>query len=165
MIWQKDYLLSGEARRLVLEHLGHGHYRLQDDDRSYDFESNLREPGLVDFVWKGRRYVARGVATDTGMQLRMDGRTWDLHEARILAVAASLEANGEVTAPMTGTILQVLVAEGDQVKRGQPLAVLSAMKMEHRLEAELDGVVVELHAKEGANVDQGDLLIRVEAET
>ena len=164
MIFQKDYLVGGETRRLILEHLGHGHYRLQVNEENYEFEAVPRGPGQVDFVWKGRRYLARGVATDAGLQLRMDGRTWSLDEARVLAEVPSRESSGEVFAPMTGTILQVLVAEGDEVKRGQALALLSAMKMEHRLEAEVDGKVVELRAKEGANVDQGELVVRVDAE-
>jgi acetyl/propionyl-CoA carboxylase alpha subunit len=163
VIWQKDYLIGGEARRLVLEHLGHGHYRLQVNGESFEFEADSREPGLVDFVWQGKRFMARGVSTEEGLQLRMDGRSWNLKEARILAEAPAIEASGDVIAPMTGTILQVHVAEGDEVKRGQALAVLSAMKMEHRLLAEIDGTVVDLFAEEGANVDQGDLMVRVEA--
>ena len=56
------------------------------------------------------------------------------------------------------------VAVGDVVKRGQPLMILEAMKMEHVLEAPRDGVVAAVHAGEGATVDDGLLLVEIETE-
>jgi biotin carboxyl carrier protein len=63
---------------------------------------------------------------------------------------------------MTGTVLQVLCRVGEQVAAGRTLVVLTAMKMEHRLAAGVAGKVVELLAQEGAAVEQGRLLVRVE---
>ncbi|MGI8923413.1 MAG: acetyl-CoA carboxylase biotin carboxyl carrier protein subunit [Fimbriimonadales bacterium] len=68
----------------------------------------------------------------------------------------------EARAPMTGKVVSIPVNVGDCVKRGDDLAVLEAMKMEYRLEAEADGVVAELGAKEGELVDLGQLLVRLE---
>ena len=50
------------------------------------------------------------------------------------------------------------------MKRGQPLMILEAMKMEHVLEAPRDGVVAAVHAGEGATVDDGLLLVEIETE-
>ncbi len=66
------------------------------------------------------------------------------------------EAADRVITPMPGKIIQVLVKAGDVVKRGQPLAMLEAMKMEHTLAAPADATV------ESVNVAQGD---QVPAET
>jgi len=66
------------------------------------------------------------------------------------------EAADRVVTPMPGKIIQVLVKAGDAVKRGQPLAMLEAMKMEHTLAAPADATV------ESVNVAQGD---QVSAET
>ncbi len=67
-----------------------------------------------------------------------------------------------ITAPLSGTIAAVRVAEGDAVQAGQPLVMLEAMKMEHRVVASADGTVRAVHVKQGDVVREGDLLVEVE---
>ncbi len=72
------------------------------------------------------------------------------------------ESGGAVLSPMPGHILSVAVAKGDTVKKGAPLLVMEAMKMEMTLSAPCDGVVAELNAATGARVAEGVLLLRLE---
>ena len=67
-----------------------------------------------------------------------------------------------VTAPMPGTVIRVLVAEGDSVQPRQPLVVLEAMKMETPLVSPYEGVVLRLHVAEGDQVAGGALLVELE---
>ncbi|AHL22463.1 pyruvate/oxaloacetate carboxyltransferase [Thermococcus nautili] len=67
-----------------------------------------------------------------------------------------------VTAPMPGKILRVLVSEGQEVKAGQGLVVLEAMKMENEIPAPKDGVVKKIYVKEGDTVNTGDPLVELE---
>ena len=69
-----------------------------------------------------------------------------------------------VEAPMPGLIKAVFVANGAKVSRGDRLAILEAMKMEHTLAAARDGIVAEVLAEAGAQVEAGAALIRLEAE-
>ena len=69
----------------------------------------------------------------------------------------------EVTSPLQGTVVRVLVAPGDHVRAGQELLVLESMKMEHPVEAEQDGVVEALLVAEGATVMPGVALVRLGA--
>ena len=69
-----------------------------------------------------------------------------------------------VEAPMPGLVRSVAVQAGEAVTEGQRLAVLEAMKMEHVLTARRDGVVAEVLAIEGAQVEAGAALIRLEEE-
>jgi 3-methylcrotonyl-CoA carboxylase alpha subunit len=62
---------------------------------------------------------------------------------------------GVVRAPMHGKVLAVLVAQGEHVRRGQRLAVIEAMKMEHTLTAPIDGVVEDIAAVQDAQVAEG----------
>ncbi len=64
-----------------------------------------------------------------------------------------------ITAPMPGKILAVHAAAGDTVRRGQPLVVLEAMKMEHTLSAGADGTVESLSVAPGDQVDEGALVV------
>jgi len=80
------------------------------------------------------------------------------------ADSASAAAAGgtAVTAEMQGTILKVLVGEGDAVEAGEAVAVLEAMKMENDVVAEVGGTVTEVAVSEGASVDMGDTLLVIE---
>ncbi|MBK9236170.1 MAG: acetyl/propionyl/methylcrotonyl-CoA carboxylase subunit alpha [Rhodoferax sp.] len=69
---------------------------------------------------------------------------------------------GRLTAPMPGKVVSFAVKAGDAVKRGQTLAVMEAMKMEHTIAAPLDGVVAELLFEPGDQVSEGSELLRLE---
>lgn len=68
----------------------------------------------------------------------------------------------DVRAPMTGKVIQVKVAPGDNVQSDQVLLVLEAMKMELRLTSPRAGVVATVTCKEGEQVDQGSALVTLE---
>ena len=73
---------------------------------------------------------------------------------------ASVE--NDVLAPMPGIILEVNVSEGEEVKKGDFLCVLEAMKMENTLSAPRDGIVKSINIAKGETVDKGMLLIEFE---
>ncbi len=64
-----------------------------------------------------------------------------------------------VTSPLPGVILEVVVKEGDTVKKGQKLMVLEAMKMENVIEASSDGKVISIKVNKGDSVLEGAPLI------
>ena len=68
---------------------------------------------------------------------------------------------GAVTAPMPGTILEVLVKTGDAVKAGDVVVKLEAMKMENDVPSQVSGVVSQVRVAKGANVTKGEVLLVV----
>ena len=68
---------------------------------------------------------------------------------------------GRLTAPMPGKVVSFAVKAGDVVKKGQPLAVMEAMKMEHTIAAPADGTVAELMFAPGDQVTEGSELLRL----
>ncbi|MCX4748951.1 ATP-grasp domain-containing protein [Kitasatospora sp. NBC_01287] len=88
------------------------------------------------------------------------GDSWALHPYDPVTERATAgdTHHGALTAPMPGTVTVVKAAVGDLVRRGQPLLVLEAMKMEHVIAAPHDGVVSELHAGAGSTVAMEQLL-------
>jgi len=73
--------------------------------------------------------------------------------------------DGGLTAPMNGTIVNVLVSPGAKVKKGDTLIILEAMKMEHSVSAPDDGVVTEIFFSKGDLVEEGSELLAFEAES
>ncbi|GHC53770.1 biotin/lipoyl-containing protein [Ulvibacter litoralis] len=79
-----------------------------------------------------------------------------------LSLGEDLVAN-DITAPMPGLIIEVAVTEGQEVKKGDFLCVLEAMKMENALTSPRDGVIKSVTISTGQTVDKGDILIEFEA--
>ena len=71
---------------------------------------------------------------------------------------------GAFTAPMPGKVLEVLIPEGAKVSEGQPLMVLEAMKMEHRILADKQGTVTAIHYSQGDQVDAGSVLLDLKSD-
>ena len=68
----------------------------------------------------------------------------------------------QIGSPMAGVVVEVKVHKGSLIAKGQPVAVLSAMKMEMVISSPADGQVKEVLVKDGENVDASDLLVVLE---
>jgi len=73
--------------------------------------------------------------------------------------AAAPAAGMQVKSPLPGSVIKVLVTEGQAVKRGDTLLTLESMKMENAIMAEQDGTVKQIAVTPGQNVMQDDLLV------
>jgi propionyl-CoA carboxylase alpha chain len=69
--------------------------------------------------------------------------------ARLMPVKTASDSGKTLRCPMPGLVVSIAVAEGQEVKAGETLAVVEAMKMENVLRAERDGAVKKIHAKAG----------------
>ena len=120
------------------------------------------ESGQVDLEIDGRRLQL----AITGMEDRwlIHGTDFDvaLTELPRLPLPGLLEIKGGLTAPMPGNVLATHVQQGEEVREGQLLLILEAMKMQHRITAPFEGSVKELHVSEGDQVDNGALLVMLE---
>jgi biotin carboxyl carrier protein len=81
---------------------------------------------------------------------------------RSLPAAGSAAGEQRVSAPMPGKVVRVLVAPGDEVRTGQGLVVVEAMKMENEVRSPRDGRVREVAVHDGQSVESGKLLVVVE---
>jgi len=130
-----------------------GVYSILIGGRSYEARVTLRpgaSPREVSYV------VALG-SREYEVEVR-DPRSWSRR-----AGSGAGEGPQEITAPMPGKVVKVLVAEGQQVSRGQGLVVIEAMKMQNELRAPRAGKVGRIYAAEGSGVEAGAKLLRLEA--
>jgi 3-methylcrotonyl-CoA carboxylase alpha subunit len=116
--------------------------------------------GLLTLVLDGvRRHVA---VLDYGAETAVffDGSSWRFVEVDPLAASSGEDPTaGRLTAPMPGRITQLMVEPGMSVRRGQPLMILEAMKMEHTVAAPADGVVEAVRFSAGDQVEEGAELV------
>jgi propionyl-CoA carboxylase alpha chain len=81
---------------------------------------------------------------------------------KLMPVKEPPDTSGHVTAPMPGLLVSVAVAEGDDVKAGDELAVLEAMKMENTLRAQRNGVIAKLNFAAGDSVEVDEVILELE---
>jgi acetyl-CoA/propionyl-CoA/long-chain acyl-CoA carboxylase, biotin carboxylase, biotin carboxyl carrier protein len=108
----------------------------------------------------GRRFSVRLWVPDLGTAAA-PGRAGS-RPKRAAASAATGTGSGQVTVPMQGTIVKVMVSVGDMVEVGQAICLLEAMKMENAVNAEKDGVVKEVRVASGDSVGAGDVVAVIE---
>jgi 3-methylcrotonyl-CoA carboxylase alpha subunit len=136
------------------------------------------EAATAEIAWSGDG--ARAVSLDGEAVMRQESAeiVWATHEAFVLRDGKQLRvafpdplersldealAGGEVVAPMPGRVVEVAVAPGLPVRKGDPLFTLEAMKMEHAVTAPLAGIVGAVHVAPGAQVDKGAIAVVIEA--
>ena len=147
----RTYLLHGRAHEVRLRRSSEGWSatvdggEAQQAPRTRDWSAEVSGKGVV---------VAHGACRWVFLRQRRS-RTAG---ARSRAAGANV-----VRAPMPGTMIEVLVAVGDEVEAGQTLAVMEAMKIEHLLTAPNAGVVSAIHTSAGASVEEDTVLIELGA--
>jgi 3-methylcrotonyl-CoA carboxylase alpha subunit len=111
-------------------------------------------------VTGGNEFHATVVAHGDERHVFCHGRHRKLVLVDPMAHAGDEEPHGgRLVAPMSGTVVAVMVKPGDKVERGAPLAILEAMKMEHTIQAPAAGVVVAVNYRAGDRVKEGADLV------
>ena len=175
---RETYPADSAAYRYVLEELD-GQLSFTSEQDGLD--GREESPGPVTFAIESRESgegVCRmesgrtfpfawawvGPSTSSGeFHLWLDG---DLHvfrlaESRRRGGAAGADVSGDILAPMPGAVLNVLVAEGENVERNQTVVVMESMKMELLITAPRDGVVRRVSVQAGQQVERGMRLMEL----
>lgn len=152
------------------------HYTVELDGRVYNVDAHSMPSEIVNVLIDNKSYdldLERSNPSDSldgryGVRVRgrviylemLDERRKKMKDAQMTRFSES--GLVRVVSPMPGKILRVLVAEGQNVKEGDGLVVVEAMKMENELRAPRDGVVKSVVAKAGDSVDSSSLLLTID---
>jgi 3-methylcrotonyl-CoA carboxylase alpha subunit len=151
---------DGDAEAAVTVHYRPYGYAMDLPNGRLAVRGEFIEGGALAAVLGGSRCRARVVRRGRELTVFADGTRHRLQLVDPLAGAAELDAaGGRLTAPMPGKIVEVLVKDGASVKRGAPLLVLEAMKMEHTISALADGTIEKVIYSAGEQVEEGAELI------
>ena len=127
-------------------------------------ESPGASVGSLTVVYQGQRHSMQIERLGEEMHIFCAHGATQIIEVDLLAHAGAGQADaGRLTAPMPGKIVSFAVKSGDRVSKGQALAVLDAMKMEHTIAAPADGTIGELLFSPGEQVNEGAELLRMQS--
>jgi len=156
---------GGEAHEVEITG-AEGRYQVTVGEQSWQVDARAAQPGIYSLLIDGRSYVADLTPRDGTTVVDVGGERYEVQvEERTRWIirtrgGAAAGAGGQtLVAPLPGRITHVSVAPGDAVKRGDPLLVIEAMKMENELRAGAAGTVAEVRVAAGQPVNAGDVLV------
>ena len=153
----------GERHTAVLTYLHDGALRLQIEEASAPLSFSRGVDGIV-LQYAGQRLTVRVERSGEVAHVFAPQGATQITVIDALAHAGETQAEGgRLTAPMPGKVVSFAVKAGDTVAKGQVLAVMEAMKMEHTIAAPSDGVVAELLYAPGDQVAEGAELLKLSA--
>jgi len=164
-------LLDGGTREEAVEvkRLSPGIYEVRLHGKTHVVDAFRHDYGTLSLIVDTASYSAMLDWRGTKLDVRLRHSTipieiLDEKKLRLRRAAARFTVAGRqvVATPMPGKVVKVLVRVGDEVKRGQGLVVIEAMKMENEMKSPKDGKVVELLVVEGQAVEGNAKLCAVE---
>lgn len=161
------------ARPFEITPAGDGTGNVECNGKRVDWNATALPSGGFSILMDGKSLVAEVVKTDPDtktLTLQIDQALYEvaLQEPidRLLASMGISEASSrkvnDIKAPMPGMVLKVLVNPGQAIKKGDPVLILEAMKMENVFKAVADAVVKEIRVTERTAVEKGEVLIVLE---
>jgi 3-methylcrotonyl-CoA carboxylase alpha subunit len=154
--------VHGQDLTVVLQRLHDGATLLRIGASSWPFSAKSLGPDRHDLHIGTQRLSATVYARGSRYAVHTEAGAALVAEFDPLAHAGDgATEGGRLTAPMPGKVVSFLARAGDKVERGQALAVMEAMKMEHTISAPRDGVVAELLYAVGDQVAEGGELLRL----
>lgn len=157
---------NDQTQRWSVSRLTKNRYQMSYKDISIEIE-------MVEFVGHQLRYISRGVLSTATFSVDSNASMPTLwlssvrgnlcfSDTTLVVSKADHAGSNRILASMDGSVVDVLVEAGQQVKQGDVLAVIEAMKMEHPLKAGVDGTVSNIFAQAGDQVKGRQLLIELE---
>lgn len=141
------------------------------DDKAIEASIIETNPGEFHLLLNNKSYnfnIVKADFAEKKLVLKVNGKKFNvdvkdkfdelLHNLGMDSVA-SKKVN-DIKAPMPGMVLNILVGEGQAVKKGDSLLVLEAMKMENILKSPADGIIKKVIASKGTAVEKNQLLIQ-----
>ncbi len=147
---QYEVSVNGRPLRVQSHRLGESRSLLLVDNQSLEVDVRINgDGGKIVFM--------------KGMEMSVSVEDYNLAQLRKIAgIHSGPLVEATFRAPMPGLVIDVRVQPGQKVKRGEPLLVIEAMKMENIIKAKGDAIVKATHVRGGQSVEKGDVLLEFE---
>ena len=147
-------------------------YKIKIDDKIYDFDILSTENGSYSIIYNNNSWELEAVKAKelNTYNIYKYGQSFKVEIEDALSKykknkeSGSHDGQNNIIAPMPGKIVKVLVNEGQEIKIGETVLIISAMKMESEFKSQVDGVIKKIHIKDNDIVNGDQLLVEIEAE-
>ena len=137
-------------------------YEVRVSGKKYDVEVKEISPSVFEVEVNGNKATIE--VEEVGVKLKKvvkpEVTVRETKEVKEVKKKEEVKVEGDaITAPMAGTVTKILKNEGDEVKAGETVLIIEAMKMENPITAPSDGVISKIVVNEGDKVATGDALV------
>ena len=137
-------------------------YKFKIGGKEYNVTVNPKEGKLFDVTVNGATYEVESENAPIAAPAPQPAAAPVQAAPAAAAPAAKPAGAGEkVASPLPGVIIEISVKEGQQVKAGQKVAILEAMKMENDIPAPKDGTITDIHVHKGDTLQEGDPVVTI----
>jgi biotin carboxyl carrier protein len=161
--------LGDQSYNVEIEEIGNSVYRVSVDGQEFVVDGKKTGRTNYSLIVDNRSFEIEVDNTGDEYRVLVDGRTYHIHlvdERRVRVggsqAGAQMQGRQNVSVPMPGKVIAVLVSEGDPVEKGQGLIIVEAMKMENEVHSPIAGEIKEIRVKAGDTVEGGAVLLVVE---
>lgn len=162
-----DYLVKNEPHKVKIEKK-EGSYFIEINGDKEEVKGVQISEHVVSLLYRDKSskvFLAEGEKGN--LLCSLNGFHYDLtrgseKDAKSHGGGAEEEFNGEIITPMPGKVVKLFVKKDQQVKAGDNIIVVEAMKMEHTLSTPKDGKIQNIFVSEGENTAFGQILIKIE---
>jgi biotin carboxyl carrier protein len=161
--------LGERTYTVEIEEIGRSLYRVAVDGSEFLVDGKKIGFANYSLIVDNRSFEVDVDISEDEYRVLVDGRTYrinliDERRVRLGGVQSGIQLEGrqEVSVPMPGKVIAVLVGEGDKVEKGQGLVIVEAMKMENEVRSPVSGEVKEVKVKPGEALEAGAVLVVVE---
>ena len=135
------------------------------DDRHYELEASEVEIDVYLFKFNNQIYqiyVSPNGIVNVGNHQFEIGITDPKRLRGSSGASEQTDGVAEIKTAMPGKVVRILVEQGAEIKQGEGVIVVEAMKMQNEMKAPKDGIIKEIRVAEGATVNAGDILVIIE---
>jgi len=161
--------LGDQNYTVEIEEIGKSLYRVSVDGNEILVDGKKTGRSNYSLIINHRSFEVDVDIAETEYRVLVDGRSYhiDLVDERRVRVGGfqsgiQLQGRQNISVPMAGKVIAVLVNEGDHIEKGQGLVIVEAMKMENEVRSPVQAEVKEVKVKAGQAVVSGELLLVVE---
>jgi biotin carboxyl carrier protein len=161
--------LGEQTYTVEIEEIGKGVYRIAVDGNEFLVDGKKTGRTNYSLIVDNRSFEIEVDNAEDEYRVLVDGRNYhvnlvDERRVRVGGTQSELQLQGrqQVSVPMPGKVIAVLVSPGDSVEKGQGLVIVEAMKMENEVRSPVAGEIKEIKVKPGDAVEGGAVLVIVE---
>lgn len=161
-----EFSHDGDIYTIKIDGNPSGEYKAIIADKEYQFSGSNISPNEFSILMDKKNMKAYVAESEKHLYVHIGGRIIKLGKPGASAGGFASDSGefgvkDEISTPMPGKVVKILVSDGDQVKTGQPLVIVESMKMENEIKSPADAEVISVNYTNGDLVEPGQPIIKL----
>lgn len=164
-----EYINDSTSYLIRIDSSRSGEYKATIGDKEYVFSASNISPNEFSILAGNKNVKVFVAESDDHIFVHIGGEIVQLNKPNMNGSGVGgpdieFGSKDEISTPMPGKVVKILVGEGDKVEAGQSLLIVESMKMENEIKSPADGEVISINFSDGDLVEPGQIIIKLNPE-